>query len=152
MADLSTTNQGFNDTENSLHPYSPNIKVDNFIQQALSRLMGFDALNHIWRNLKTDQDGRLYVSTSASQNATAVNSAVTVAQVSIQLLAANPNRKQLVIQNLGANNIFFTYGATAIAATGIAVQNNQTYIDNSYVGVVTAISLVGNNDVRILES
>jgi len=130
------------------NPY-PEISED--VQQTLSRLLGYDLGNGIYRRLLCDSDGRLYVSTSVTQGAVAVNSAVTVSLASIQLAAANGSRKSIYIQNLGANAIYVNYGATASIVTGLQIPSGGTFIEDRYLGIITAIALVAGNDVRIVE-
>lgn len=46
-----------------LDPATPYFKSNNFIQNTLSRLCGWDNINGIWRRINVDSQGRLEVST-----------------------------------------------------------------------------------------
>lgn len=148
---MKANKQGFANTDLQIEGYNAYPDISDNIQQTLARLLGFDANNQIYRALLTDPDGRLYVSTSATQAASAVNSQVTVGVVSVALVSQNNSRRSLTIQNLGAAPIYLAYGQAALVATGIQIPSNGIYIEDRYLGAVNAISSAAGNDVRILE-
>ena len=77
-----------------------------------------------------------------------------VTMQSNQLLAANPNRIQLTITNMGTNNVFLNYGLIAENGKGIAlVAGGGSYEINSanpYKGAISAIG-AGNSTLSLIE-
>lgn len=146
-----STKPGFGDSDIGMSPYLPFPNLSEDIQQTLARLLGWDYLSFVYRSLIVDSDGRLLVSTSPTKSDSAVNSAVTVDNVGVTLLANNPLRKSYVIQNLGANIVYVRFGLVPLVATGIAVDTNGVLTDDIYTGIITAITSAGNSDVRITE-
>jgi len=140
-----------NRTDLALNPNPVQPDVDEKLIQSFARLLIWDSSNEIWKLALSDADGRLLVTTSATQASVANQPQINVALVSIQLLAANPSRRLVIIQNLGANPIFVNFGSTALAASGLQIGSGQTFIDDHTNGVINAIALVGSNDVRIVE-
>lgn len=151
MSDLHTTNDGFNTLDLGLQPYQKDIVIADKLDQALARLLGFDVNNKTWRTLKTDSDGRLYVTTAPTQTNVAPQSNPTVGLAQSAILAANPSRKLMIIQNLGAAPIYIGFGNNITTATGFQIAAGQTFIDDHFLGVVNAISGVAAQDVRIVE-
>jgi len=77
------------------------------------------------------------------------------------ILAANPKRKGLIIQNTGTTVIKLTFGATLptttayhialSACTGADDGTGGTYVDDSWVGVVNALSSGAGGTLVITE-
>lgn len=151
MPELHTTNDGFNTTDQGLQPYNPDIAIDDKLLQALVRLLGFDAANKTWRALKTDQDGRLYVTTAPTQGLNVSQSVVSVLNTQTTILAANPSRRQMIIQNLGSAAIYLGLGNTVTTATGLQIPSNGIFIDERFLGAVYGISGTSGQDVRVAE-
>lgn len=126
-------------------------EIEDKIVQTLSRLMGFDNANQLYRQLLADADGRLLVSSSPTQATIAVNSAAVVGIVSSQILAANNSRRSAYIQNLGGVPIYIAYGIPAAIATGLQIPVGGIFIEDRYLGAINAISTVAAQDVRIVE-
>lgn len=127
----------------------PEISTD--IQSTLDRLMGFDANNEQFNLLLCDSDGRLLVSTSATQGASAVNSAPVVGVATTILLAANLSRKIVYIFNNGTSPIFVTYGVPATLALGFPIAPGGAFIEDRYLGAINAISSIAGQDTRVVE-
>lgn len=142
---------GFGNTDLQLDPYDKKPTISDNIQQTIARLLGWHAASLTYKTILADTDGRLLVSSSPTQSALATSSQANVLLVSVQLLAANPNRKQYILENLGANPIFLGFGSNAIAASGFSLPSGGIFADDVWVGAITAIALVGSNDVRIVE-
>jgi len=143
--------ENINDTDLSLVPNPVLPDIDEKLGQTFSRLMVWDSAARKWRKALSDTDGRVLVSTSVTQGTVVNQPQVNVALVSIQLLAANSARRLMIIQNLGANAIFVTFGTPALAASGLQIPSGGVFIDDHFLGIVTAIALVGSNDTRIVE-
>lgn len=151
MSDLHTSIDGFNTLDLGLQPYVKDIPISDNLQQTLDRLMAFDVNNKTWRTLKSDSDGRLYVTTAPTQTTIAPQSNPTVGVAQSAILGANPSRKLMIIQNLGGSPIYLGFGNNITAATGFQIAPGQTFIDDHFLGVVNAISGVAGQDVRIVE-
>lgn len=143
--------QGFNNLYVGLQPYDIEPNVSDDIQQTLSRMQGFDYSGGLWRPLKVDTDGRLSVSTSPTQGATGVNSAVSVGTSSTLVIAANASRRQLLLSNQGLQTIYITFGATAVLATGFPLPSLGGIFLDTYTGVVSAIAGTAGQDLRVVE-
>lgn len=79
---------------------------------------------------------------------------VSVGAASTALIAANLNRKLVLIVNTGAGNIRVRFGATATVGTGIQLRANggSLVLDNILpVVVINAISESGTNAVSVTE-
>lgn len=101
------------------------------------------AFSYLWNGTEWDRE---------QKNVAAANSVATVGVASVTLLAANNNRDYLLIQNLGAANIYVTFGAAATVAGGIEIQPGGNYEPLKAPRTsVTAISTAAGNDVRIVE-
>lgn len=151
MSDLHTSNDGFNTLDLGLQPYLSDIPISDNLQQTLDRLMAFDVNNKTWRTLKSDSDGRLFVTTAPTQTSTAPQSNPTVGVAQSAILSANPSRKLMMIQNLGSAAIYVGFGNNITTATGFQIAPQQTFIDDHFLGIVNAISGSAGQDVRIVE-
>lgn len=146
-----TTQEGFNNTDIGLAPYSPDVNISDDIQRSLAQPLVWDSNSKLWRKQIGDSDGRIYVSTSPTQTATAVNSAVSVTTSSTPVLSVNPIRKQFILQNLGASDVYITFGSPSVATQGYRLASGASYADNVYTGVITARTLTGTGDLRVTE-
>lgn len=85
-------------------------------------------------------DGAVPVVTGSSF----ANSQITVTNVSQVLVAANANRKYLLIQNKDAAGIVYvTFNAAATAANGVRLQPNSSY-ELNFAVPVDSVSLIGD--------
>ena len=126
-------------------------ELSDDIQRTLARLLGFHETSAKFKLLLCDTDGRLLVSSSATQASTATNSVQTVDATGETLLNDNTSRKQYIIQNLGTADIYITFGDTPATATGFKLVPDAVFADDVYTGKVTAITVSGSADVRIVE-
>ncbi len=89
------------------------------------------------------------ISTFTPLQATFANANKTVTNVSAQLVAANANRKYLLIQNLGAGDISLTFdGSGATVAAGLKLLSGGGSYEAALVvptGQVNAIGSIANN-------
>ena len=65
-----------------------------------------------------------------------------VTNVDSTVLAANANRKKLVITNIGTTNVFFGDGAAAVMSSGIVLTPNGTWVMDSYTFSTAAIHAI----------
>lgn len=102
----------------------------------------------------------LVINSDGSINSTSVNAStadvtsVNVTTSSTQLLAANVNRKAVIIFNDSGANIYVKYGtgATTTSFTWRVANNGVLEIyNNIYNGVIHAVRASGTGDVRVTE-
>jgi len=65
-----------------------------------------------------------------------------VTSSSSQAIAANALRKGLIIINLGATNVSFGCGATAVLNSGITLNANGTWVMDNYTFTTLAINAI----------
>lgn len=119
------------------------------------------------RPLKVDQDGRVITTqdSGSTSNSSAVNltishpAIVVVGTSTIQLLAANANRKGALFVNKGSATVYISIdGAAATVARGIPVDPNGSFgfsaqqDGGKIVTSINAISPVAGNNVFITET
>jgi hypothetical protein len=81
----------------------------------------------------------------------------TVALTSVQIIAANPNRKGFVLYNNGGNSAYITYGTTSSSAAPSfiigAFTNGPTVITTPviYTGPLAAVRNAGSGTIIITE-
>lgn len=142
---------GFANNDLQLDPYERKPKISDEITQTIARLLGWHDTSKQYRSILSDADGRLLVSSSPTQSSAATNSQASVGVASSQLLAANPLRKQYIIQNLGSVAIYIAFGTAAIVATHFQLPAGGIFADDVWVGAIFAISTLAAQDVRIVE-
>lgn len=149
MANIVTPDMGNNEYE--VHPYDSLPEVDTKLLSTLSKIMARNDAQNRFLFVRADNTGRLLVSTSAAEVTVAAHSAVNVTVAGQTLLNANTARVAFLVQNLGAADIYIRLDAIPSLALGIKLAPNDNFVDDTYVGAVSAITLVGNADVRIME-
>lgn len=142
---------GFGRTNMGLEPMKLDPQVSEDIIQSLCRDMGFDYQNHEWRALATDLDGRLIISMSGVAINQAIGAAVNMNVAAAILLAANPNRRQVLIYNNGGLTFYLGFNNGVLAANGMPMPAGASYIDNIYTGEYWGISPGGACNVRYME-
>lgn len=73
-----------------------------------------------------------------------------VTTTSSQVLAANPNRRALIIQNTGAANVYISFSATATNANMVLTPGQIVDFEKVPTNVVTALG-VGASTLCIIE-
>lgn len=142
---------GFADTDLELEPYDRSPVISDDIQQSLTRLMGWDDNNNIWRSALVDVEGKLKVSSSATQTDIASNGLAVVGVASIALAAANPDRRQIIIQNKGTVAIYIGFGVTPVVGTHFEIPVNGTFADDVFTGIINAIASLAAQNVIVVE-
>lgn len=88
----------------------------------------------------------------SGKGATINNAAVTVGTVAAVLLAANADRRSMIILNNSANDIYIGSDATVTTANGLKIAAGQTItIDKAPQAAIYAIGSAAGLDVRTLE-
>lgn len=83
------------------------------------------------------------IQVTGEQATTAALTNVTMTGSTLQLLAANANRAEVIITNNGTVNVFIAYGTAAISATGILLPAGTTIADDVFQGAINAIGASG---------
>ncbi len=105
---------------------------------------------------------KIYHSTTADQPATpvalvkgsaiATPSIATVTTTSSTVLAANPERSEILIQNVGLNDCWVWFGAAAVVGSAFLIgAGGDTWRGTAPTGNVTAITASGTTTLTILE-
>lgn len=98
--------------------------------------------------------GPVDVESSGFDTLSSAPTQVTVNLVSVELFAANPNRKYAHISNNSGHTIFIQYAVSAVLNQGIKLAPNTLYtldFNNLWLGSVNAISDVSGLLIDILE-
>jgi hypothetical protein len=78
---------------------------------------------------------------------------VPVSLTSVVLIAANPDRKEVIIRNDSNHNMYIFHGATATLTSAIRLRKEDTFIEDKYTGVISGIwdSVAGGGNAEITE-
>lgn len=118
-------------------------------------IAGEDTTNSVFRNILVDPNGVVQttaVSTAASKPSTATHSAVTMTGSSVELLAANTDRRKFSIFNDSGNTIHIKKGTAASSSDFWLKMIDQAYYESyldDYTGALHAIGASG--DVHVTE-
>jgi len=84
---------------------------------------------------------------------TGAASTVAVSITSVTLLAANADRKQVVIRNDTNQDLYIAHGATATVSSAIKLKKNDVYLEDKYTGTISGIwgSVAGGGNAQIIE-
>ena len=146
-----TTLEGFENTEPVIEPFDRRPEISDDIQQGLDRLLAWDDNNNRFRLVRLDADGRLLVSSGATQTDAVTHSNTGVTFGGVTLIPANPNRKAFLIRNIGTDDIWVKLGLGAVAGSDLLLQVKEIFIDDLYTGVVTAMSPIGIQPTLMME-
>lgn len=137
--------------EAEVEPYISLPDVDEAIGQSLSRLIGWDENNNIFRFLRCDKFGRVLTAGSDVDVLSPTQSAKSVDITDDILLNANSQRKAYIVQNLGAADIYLGFGSNIAIASRLKVPVDGVFSDTMFNGEIHAITSVGSSDVRVTE-
>ena len=70
---------------------------------------------------------------------TGAASTVAISVSSVSLLAANADRKQVIIRNDTNQDLYIAHGATATTSSAIRLKKNDVYLEDKYTGVISGI-------------
>ena len=78
---------------------------------------------------------------------------VPVSLTSVVLIAANPDRKEVIIRNDSNHNMYIFHGATATLTSAIRLRKEDTFIEDKYTGIISGIwdSVAGGGNPEITE-
>jgi hypothetical protein len=84
---------------------------------------------------------------------TGAASTVAISVSSVSLLAANADRKQVIIRNDTNQDLYIAHGSTATTSSAIRLKKNDVYLEDKYTGVISGIwgSVAGGGNAQIIE-
>lgn len=129
--------------------YQPDISED--IQQSLSRLLGWDALNEIFKLLGVDAEGRLLVSSGATKTDTITYTIIEVETTATLVVNQNNNRKQYLLQNLSGSVTWIGFDGNVDENLGYKLAVDASFGDDVYVGAIYALNTTGNANLLLIE-
>ena len=142
---------GFENLGEVIHPPLEIEQVDKGLKQTLARLWGWNYLKGRFQKLICDVDGRLMVSSDATKADAANQSVVIVPVGGIGVLAANPQRRQVIIQNVGAADAHIVFGNAAALSPAMVLKPNVAFTDDIYVGAIVAMTSAGVTNLEVTE-
>lgn len=75
---------------------------------------------------------------------------VIVGTEGVELVGENEKRAGVLIQQLGAGNVYIIGAKNKAITDGIKLATNGTYSDDSSTGAIFAVADAANQDVRVL--
>jgi len=138
------------DSEITPYPSSGWLRTNNFIQNTLSRLMGWDRLASKWRAVEVNEKRQLLVTLDRP---TAITPIATVATVTItpqKILSSDVGRASWAIINMGANNVYLIPGVITEIFTGFVIPPNSAFSNDDFTGDVWVVTLVGTSEIRYI--
>ena len=127
------------------------LEVQEQFVQALGYTLGWHSESNRWKRILVDSDGRQLVSTSPTKSNTCSHSNPTVTSSSSTILSQNSDRKQVIIQNVGAYPVYIRFGSSAAQTTDFKLVAGATYIDDVYYGELRAVSDLNDVELNIME-
>ena len=105
-----------------------------------------DAANLLLSDIVTNTNGLGLGDTGAA-------SSVGISITSVTLIAANVDRKEVIIRNDSNRDLFISQTATATLSSAVRLKKNDTYIEDKYTGIITGIwdSVAGGGNAQITE-
>lgn len=140
MANAKVRYENFWRTSLRLQPETTDPDVSLEIAQSLSRLMGWDYTNGLWRPALADADGRLLVSTGAVKTNVVTQASGNVGGGAVTAVAENPNRKLYWVQAAGVGDIYVSLNPTFTLGSAIRLLPGMMWIDDIYYGTVRVAS------------
>lgn len=149
MAKIVTAN--FETTAFQLSPFEPSPDVTEVIQQALSRLVGWDSEAQQWRFVRVNDSGDLFATVGPEQSASLNESVFTVTTTAQIVLAVNASRKKVVFYNNGTQTVYLGGTSGTSSSTGLPLGPGASYTEDIFNGAFYGITSTSTSDLRILE-
>jgi hypothetical protein len=143
--------RNFSSTNLELDPYDRNPEINEDVAQSIVYLLARHSASEVWKMLTCDTDGRLLVSTSATQTDSGVNSAPSVDNTADVILASNPNRRQYAIYNNGTVIVYLGFGNTPTTALGFPLPVGAVWTDDVFTGEIMGITAAVACELRVVE-
>lgn len=79
-------------------------------------------------------------------------SSIAQSATSTTIIAANANRKAVIIRNDANNDLYLAHGATATTSSAVKLAKGDIYVEDKYTGIISGIwSSAGAGSARITE-
>ena len=89
---------------------------------------------------------------NAKESSASSNTKVTVALNSTTIIAANSDRRFVVIVNDSDEDVYLNLSGTAVINEGIRINaNGGSYVEDIYTGIITGICATGGKNVTVVE-
>ena len=141
----------FETTAFQIVPYTIQPEVSDDIQQALSRLVGWDAEAQTWRFVRVNDDGSLFSVVGPEQASSFNTSTFTVTTTAQIVLGANSARKKILFYNNSSTTIYIGNTSSVTTSTGFPISQGayyeETFFNGAYYGIVSS----GTANLRLLE-
>jgi len=84
---------------------------------------------------------------------TGTATSVAISATSVTLIAANSDRREVIIRNDTNQDLYIAHGATATTSSAVRLKKDDTYIEDKYTGVISGIwsSAGGGGNAQITE-
>lgn len=151
MADFKIIDPNFANISMESTGLPDTIEVSGETLLVLSWLLGFDNTSKKWSPLQVDSDGRMLVSLSASPVSSVIQSKVATSTVNAVALIANSDRKQMIIQNVGTEDVYLGLSDDPATTDDMLLVAGAIYIEDIYFGEVNVIMASGVSELRIAE-
>lgn len=150
---MPTTKTSDNDIANldiQLQSFDNNPDIELNIIQAISRLFGYDAANHLWRRIPVDSQGRMLVTNAEVQGSAPTITYFNLAQnTETLLLSTNNSRRSMMIINISVQP-FQLYFSTP-KANFLNISAGLYYFDDLTLSAVYAFCTTVGCNLRVLE-
>ena len=125
--------------------------LDEVLQQALTRNMGWDAVAHLWRPILVDSAGATVSSNRASNVRDFSSSSASLTTIDTQIVTPNTNRVGLRIFNFGTEVVFLYPSNPVAIGTAWPIRGGDVFSLELYPGSVWARTETSTAVVRMLE-
>lgn len=143
--------KNFEHTDLEFVPFERSPDLSDDITQALSRLLGWDYTNEIWRRLRVDDSGAIGVVVAPSASAQLETSSVTVAGAADLLVPANANRRSIRLFNQGPDPIVIDDVAGVSLASGYPLPSGGEWFSDTYKGDIFGLINGTTSTVKTME-
>jgi hypothetical protein len=124
----------------SLTPNKTLLWTSNLIQRTISHMYGLDRAANFQRAVSVDATGRIFVNTAAVPVAIGATAQVAMGAVAVVIAAVNAARREILITNSGAVDVWIGFNAAVTNLTGQYLARGATFATDLYVGGIWGIT------------
>lgn len=125
--------------------------LDPKLLQALTYLIGYSDDTERFELLAVDSDRRLLVSSGSIKTDDGNISRPSIDNTADVILNANPDRKKMIIQNVGTVTVYLGFTNTVTTATGFPLPVNAVWEDENWIGALYGITASIANELSVIE-
>lgn len=134
MPDQKIISQYFDNIPLELEPYQLQYVMDSVIKHTVSKMLAYYEAGNSFQWLQVNSSGELLVSLEAGQVSSGVISRATVSNVALLLLASNTSRKNVLIQNVGTEDIYIGFDSGLNTGNGFLLPVGTSWSSDVYIG------------------